>query len=134
MNLDLLLDGLAAACLLVGAALTLVAAIGMVRLPDLLSRMHAGTKPQVLGLLMALLGLGLMLREPRAVGLLLLVALFQMITSPIASHMVGRASFRGGHMRADLLIVDELSSRPRGAGPTPADPSSGSGPAGQTST
>ncbi len=116
MTGDQVLDAAAATCLLVGAALTLVAAIGMLRLPDLLSRMHAGTKPQVLGLLMALLGLGLQLRQPQVVGILLIVALFQLITSPIASHMVGRASYRGGHMRSDLLIVDEISD----AGPEPS--------------
>lgn len=109
MTTDQLLDALAAACLLVGAALTLVAAIGMMRLPDLLSRMHAGTKPQVLGMLVALLGLALQLRRPHVVGVLLIVALFQLITSPIASHMVGRASYRAGHMRSDLLIIDEIS-------------------------
>ena len=37
-----------------------------------------------------------------------LVALFQLVTSPIASHMVGRASFRGGHISSDL-VVDELT-------------------------
>ena len=35
--------------------------------------------------------------------------LFQLVTTPIASHMVGRASFRAGQVREDLLVVDELS-------------------------
>jgi len=123
MTANGLLDGAAGICLLLGAALTLVAAIGMLRLPDLLSRMHAGTKPQVLGLLMALLGLGLQLREPQVVGILLIVALFQLITSPIATHMVGRASYRGGQMRSDLLIVDEISDGgPLPPGGPPSDP------------
>ena len=119
MSWGVILDAASAACFLVGALLTLVAAIGFLRLPDLLSRMHAGTKPQVLGLLMALLGLALRLREPEVIGVLMLAGLFQMITSPIASHMVGRASFRGGHMRTDILIVDELSDAVHGPdGPT----------------
>jgi multicomponent Na+:H+ antiporter subunit G len=96
-------------CLLLGALLTLIAAIGVLRFPDLLTRMHSTTKPQVLGLLLVLLGLGLRLREPAAIGLLLLVALSQLVTTPIASHMVGRASFRAGQVRGDLLVVDELS-------------------------
>jgi multicomponent Na+:H+ antiporter subunit G len=37
------------------------------------------------------------------------VALFQLVTSPIASHMVGRASFRAGQVHRDLLVVDELT-------------------------
>jgi len=102
-------DVLAAACLVVGSLLALIAAIGIVRLPDVLTRMHSATKPQVLGLLVILLGLALRLRDPGTLGLLALVALFQLVTSPIASHMVGRAAFRGGQVRRDLLFVDELS-------------------------
>jgi multicomponent Na+:H+ antiporter subunit G len=102
-------DVAAAACLVVGALLALIAAIGIVRFPDVLTRMHSATKPQVLGLLVILLGLALRLREPGALGLLALVALFQLVTSPIASHMVGRASFRAGQVRRDLLVVDELT-------------------------
>ena len=98
-----------AVCLLTGALLALIASIGTLRFPDLLSRIHSATKPQVLGLLLVLLGLGFRLRDIGSIGLLLLVALFQLITSPIASHMVGRAAFRSGQVQADLLVVDELS-------------------------
>ena len=114
-------DVAAAICLVLGALLALIAAIGILRFPDVLTRMHSATKPQVLGLLLILLGLGFRLRDPGSIGLLLLVALFQLVTSPIASHMVGRASFRAGQARPELLVVDELSDvlpgpeEPRGA-------------------
>jgi multicomponent Na+:H+ antiporter subunit G len=109
MNWPAIADVAAATCLVLGALLTLIAAIGILRFPDVLTRMHSATKPQVLGLLLVLLGLGLRLRDERSIGLLALVALFQLVTSPIASHMVGRASFRAGQVRRDLLVVDELS-------------------------
>ena len=102
-------DVAAAFCLTVGALLTLIAAIGILRFPDVLTRMHSATKPQVLGLLLIIVGLGLRLRDPSSLGLLALVALFQLVTSPIASHMVGRASFRAGQVRTELLVVDELT-------------------------
>ena len=116
-------DVTAAVCLLVGALLALIAAIGILRFPDVLTRMHSATKPQVLGLLLVLLGLGLRLRDVRSIGLLALVALFQLVTSPIASHMVGRASFRAGHVGADL-VVDELTDvlPPPEAPPPPDEP------------
>ncbi len=109
MSVAALADLASALCLLAGALLALIAAIGVLRFPDVLTRMHSATKPQVLGLLLVLLGVALRLREPTALGLLLLVALSQLITSPIATHMVGRASFRAGQVRQDLLVVDELS-------------------------
>ena len=115
-----LADVLAAVCFLASAGLALVAAIGVLRFPDVLTRMHAATKPQVLGLLLGLLGLALVLRDPGVVGLLLLVAFFQMATTPIASHMVGRAAFRAHEVRKEQLVVDELTpvideQEPRGA-------------------
>lgn len=104
-----LADFLSVVCLLLGTSLTLIAAIGMLRFPDLLTRMHSATKPQVLGLLVLLLGLALRLRDSTSIGLLVLVALFQLVTAPIASHMAGRSSFRAGQVDRSSLVVDELS-------------------------
>ncbi len=105
-------DTIAAVCFLMGALLALVAAIGVLRLPDLLSRMHAATKPQVLGLVLVLVGLGFRLRDPAAIGILVLIGFFQLLTTPVASHMVGRASFRAGQVREDLLVVNDLGESP----------------------
>ena len=103
-------DVAAAACLLGGAFLAFAAGIGVLRFPDLLARMHAGTKPQVLGLMLVLTGLALRLRSGPAVWALLLVVLFQMLTAPVAAHVVGRAGYRTGKVRGDLLVVDELTA------------------------
>ncbi|MDQ1105769.1 monovalent cation/H(+) antiporter subunit G [Nocardioides zeae] len=109
MTLTAVLDVVAGVLLLAGAVLSLIAAIGLLRFPDLLTRMHSATKPQVLGLLLVVLGLALRLREPSAIAILLLVAVFQMVTAPVASHMAGRASYRADQVRKDLLVADELS-------------------------
>lgn len=95
--------------ILLGSLFGLVAAIGVVRLPDLLSRMHAATKPQVLGLFLVMTGLVLVLRDSSVVALGLVVVLAQMVTAPVAAHMVGRASYRARQVREDLLVVDELT-------------------------
>lgn len=119
------LDVVGAVCLLLGALLSLVAAIGLLRLPDLLTRMHAATKPQVLGLMLVVLGTSLVLREASVAALGVLVVLAQMTTAPVAAHMVGRASQRAGQVRDDLLLVDELSETADpelGRRPRPATP------------
>lgn len=79
-----------------GALWSLIAGIGLLRLPDVLTRMHAATKPQVLGLLMVLLGVALRLRGANDVTTLILVGLFQTWTVPVAAHMVARAARRRG--------------------------------------
>ncbi|GAA5154313.1 monovalent cation/H(+) antiporter subunit G [Nocardioides marinquilinus] len=109
MTASEVLDLAGAASLLLGALFSLVAAIGIVRLPDLLTRMHAATKPQVLGLLLVALGLTLVLRDWSAVAVLALVVFAQFTTAPVAAHMVGRASYRAGQVHTDLLDADELT-------------------------
>ena len=102
-------DVLAAVFLLAGAFLSFAAGMGLMRFPDLLGRMHAATKPQVLGMMLMMLGLALRIRSTPVVWMLVLVALFQMLTSPVAAHMVSRAGYRTGKVRRDLLVVDELT-------------------------
>jgi multicomponent Na+:H+ antiporter subunit G len=128
--MDVAADVVVAVCFVAGCGLALVAGIGLVRFPDLLSRMHAATKPQVLGLSLMVLGLSIHLRDARVLGTLALVVVFQMITGPVAAHMVGRAGYRTGRVRTDLLVRDELTedlraAEARSAGGGERDPAGG---------
>src|SRR5690625_5652391 len=71
--------------------------------------MHAATKPQVLGLFLVLVGIALILRKGTATWVLLLVAVGQMLTAPVAAHMIGRASYRTGLVPKSEFTVDELT-------------------------
>jgi len=108
MTFDDILDLIAAICLLLGAFLSLAAGIGLLRFPDALSRLHAATKPQVLGLLFIVTAVALGARSWSTLLALLPVLLFQVLTAPISAHMVGRAGYRTGNFRRDILIADEL--------------------------
>ena len=101
-------DVVAAVCLLAGAFLTFSAGVGVLRLPDLLARMHAVTKPQVLGLILLCIGVALRVRSWTAVTLLAIVIVFQLLTSPVAAQMVGRAGLRTGKVPRDELAVCDL--------------------------
>lgn len=101
-------DVIVSILLIGGALMSLAAGIGLVRFPDLLSRMHAATKPQVLGLLLFLLALAVETGSWALVPLLVLCWIFQLLTSPVSAHMVGRAGYRTRHLRRDLLTLDEL--------------------------
>ncbi len=101
-------DVLALACLGVGAFLCLSAGLGLLRFPDVLSRMHAGTKPQVLGVLLIMVGGAIRLQGWSNIWMLLLVAVFQLLTAPVSAHMISRVAYRRRHVRRDLLVVDEL--------------------------
>ena len=90
-----------------GSALALTAAIGVVRFPDTLSRMHAATKPQVLGLLLVLAGAAIRLRGHVDVGMVILTGLFTLITAPVVANRVGQLAYREQNLRDDL-VIDEM--------------------------
>jgi multicomponent Na+:H+ antiporter subunit G len=101
-------DVVAVVLLLLGASLCLTAGLGLLRFPDVLTRMHAGTKPQVLGVLLIMVGAAIRLQGWSATWMLLLVAAFQMLTAPVSAHMISRVAYRRRHVRRDRLLVDEL--------------------------
>ena len=114
-----LLDWLAAFLLVSGAFFSLVAGVGLFVLPDLLARMHAAAKPQVLGLLLMLAGLAIEWRSWVWLPVLLLAWVTQMVTAPVASHLVGRTGYRTKHARRELLHRDELAAIARRVEPAP---------------
>jgi multicomponent Na+:H+ antiporter subunit G len=118
-------DVVAVACLLAGAFLCLTAGVGLVRFPDVLSRMHAGTKPQVLGILLVMVGGAIRLQGLPAAWMLLLVAAFQLLTAPVSAHMISRVAYRRRHVRRDLLLVDELRDAETGDGHRGDEPAEG---------
>ena len=102
------LDVASLVLLLLGGVLSVAAGVGLLRFPDPLARMHAATKPQILGVILVLLALALQSRSLSTVAMLVPVLLFQMLTAPISAHMVGRAGYRLRHFLRDDLLVDEL--------------------------
>jgi multicomponent Na+:H+ antiporter subunit G len=109
MSVPELLDVGSVFFLFVAALLSLAAGVGIVRFQDPLSRMHAATKPQILGLVSALIAIGLQAENGATIAMLVPILGFQMLTAPVSAHMVGRAGYRGRHVRRDLLLRDELA-------------------------
>src|SRR5213595_3321922 len=107
---DAVIDAVTAVLLIVGALMSLGAAIGLLRFPVLMSRMHAATKPQVLGLFLVLAAIGLQLRTWWVWPVLLVAWIFQLLTVPVSAHMVGRAGYRTKHLHRELLSSDELEA------------------------
>lgn len=93
---------------LAGTFFVFVAAFGVVRMPDLMMRMHAATKAGVMGC--GLLVIALMIRFPetgiwaRAIALVV----FAILTSPVAAHMIGRAAHLSGVKLWEGTVVDEM--------------------------
>jgi len=106
--LERIMDIAAVVCVLLSAALTVAAGIGLLRFPDALSRLHAATKPQIFGLLLIIAAIALDQRSVATLLALIPVFVFQSLTAPVAAHMVGRAAYRTGQLDDETLVIDEL--------------------------
>jgi multicomponent Na+:H+ antiporter subunit G len=88
------LETISAVLLVAGAAMSMLAGIAVLRFPDTRSRVHAATKPQVLGIMLLMLGVGLRLGTWAVVGQLVLIVIVQFLTAPVSAHLVVREAQR----------------------------------------
>ncbi|MEV8135562.1 monovalent cation/H(+) antiporter subunit G [Microbacterium chocolatum] len=107
------LDVVALVLILVGALLCLTAAIGLLRFRDVPTRLHAATKPQVLGFILICLAIALALESWAVVAFLVPVVLVQLATAPLSAHIVGRQAYRNGTIDRQSLSMDELAESKR---------------------
>lgn len=106
---DAIFDLIGAIFIAVGAFLCFAAAISLVRFPDVLGKMHAITKPQVLGLMSVATGIAISLRTWWSVGLCLLIVILQLLTAPVSANLVARGAYRGGLVPDENLLVNDLA-------------------------
>lgn len=89
--------------LITGALFTMIGGLGVVRFNDVMSRMHAAAKAPTLGLILAAIGAAIEIGTGGAIAALVLVVTLQLATSPVASHVLGRAAYRS----LDVSLDDE---------------------------
>lgn len=82
--------------ILLGAFFVLTAAIGLVRFPDLYSRLHASSKLVTLGSAGIFLGVALGFSQTEALTRLVAVLLFQFLTTPLSAHLIAQAAYLRG--------------------------------------
>ena len=104
-------ESIAPLLLLLGAVFMLLAAIGMVRMPDVLTRLHSSTKSVTLGVGLIMLGVALFFGD-FAIGVrALAIVIFLFTTSPVAAHMIARAAYLSGVPLWEETLSDELRGR-----------------------
>lgn len=97
--------------LLLGSAFTLIAAIGVVRLPDLYTRMHAASKAGAVGGGLVLLAVALMCFDAGVALRAIIGVMFLLLTTPVSAHLLARASYRISDQSPTNMVVDELKSK-----------------------
>jgi len=94
---------------LAGALFLFLAALGIIRMPDVYNRMQAGTKATTFGTLLVLTGQGIL--HPSWTGKFILLALFILLTNPVSSHALGRAAHFIGVKLSKESVADALAEK-----------------------
>lgn len=102
-----------AVLLLIGAFLSLVAAFGLIRLPDVYTRNHAASKSATLGVMCILLAtfFYFLAADGFFSSRLLLGIAFFFITAPVAGHLISRAAYNSGVKMWDQSVRDDLKDK-----------------------
>lgn len=108
ISLEAVWDLLGALLLLGGASFMLVSGVGLLRLRDTYSRMHASAKTQWLGVFLMVAGAAVSMRSWQWVAAALLIVALQTVSSPVGSQLMARATYRNQEFEAADLVVDEL--------------------------
>lgn len=103
---------LASLCLLLGGLFSLLGAIGLCRLPDAYSRMHAASKAGALGAMFMLLGAALATSGGWALKAVLGI-LVLLLCSPLSAHAIARAAYRAGLKPRVGPLGDQLDEASR---------------------
>lgn len=96
----------------IGALLMLIAAIGLVRMPDLFLRISASSKGATLGVVALMLATALHFGDLGVTSRTVAVSIFMLLTAPVAAHMAGRAAYKDGARFWERTVLDEQIEQP----------------------
>ncbi len=107
-TLPLIASLLVAGIVLAGAVITLAAAIGLLRFPDLYTRMHAASKAGTVGSCLLLLAAGLHAAEIHVMMRALAGIAFFILTAPVSAHLLAKAAHAIGYRMTRDTVRDDL--------------------------
>jgi multicomponent Na+:H+ antiporter subunit G len=93
--------------LLAGSAFTILAAIGVIRFPDLYTRMHAASKAGVVGGGLILLAIAVMAQDSAVAIRAVIGIIFLVLTTPLSAHLLAKASQKAGYKSWSGTVADE---------------------------
>lgn len=98
------------ALLICGTGFMTLAAVGIVKMPDLYTRMHASSKAASLGVCLVLIAAAFHFQQVEAATKVLITIFFIFLTAAVAAHLLGRASYRLKVKQSASTHVDEGQS------------------------
>lgn len=102
---------LAGIMLVVGAVFTLLASVGLLRLPDLYTRMHAASKAGAMGSGLMLLAIAVGAFDGPVALRAIAGFVFILLTTPVSAHLLARAAYKAGYHPCDITRINDLEDK-----------------------
>jgi multicomponent Na+:H+ antiporter subunit G len=109
--MDYIVAAVTALLMIAGALFALSAAIGLVRLPNLYTRMHSASKAGTVGSGLLLFAAGLYSEDSVILARALAGFIFFLLTAPVSAHLLARAAHRSGYDLGDISVRDDMAKR-----------------------
>ena len=94
--------------ILVGGLFSLLAVVGLWRLPDIYTRMHAASKAGTLGSGLMLIAIAVYSGDGSTVSRALAGVVFFLLTAPISAHLLAKAAYAVGYKLSPISVADDL--------------------------
>lgn len=107
-----ILQYLAAILVVSGAIFALLSALGIVRFPDLYTRMHAASKAGVVGAGLIMLAIAVVSRDGSVILRVLMGIGFLLLTTPVSAHLLAKVAYFSGYRPSDTTVLDDLRREP----------------------
>lgn len=104
-------DMIVSILIVLGGGFAAIAGLGLLRLPDVLIRMHASTKAGTLGVGLIVLGVSVHFASSLVITKALLIIAFLLLTAPVGAHLIGRAAYRRGLPLWDRTLMDDAAMK-----------------------
>ncbi len=101
----------AAILMLAGSLFCLLAAVGLLRLPDIYTRMHAASKAGTMGTGLLLTAIALVAFDGAIILRAIAGFVFLLLTAPVAAHLLARAAYLSGHEPSDMTIINDMDEK-----------------------
>ncbi|ASY62088.1 Na(+) H(+) antiporter subunit G [Sinorhizobium sojae CCBAU 05684] len=115
-QIDAIVSLLVALIMVVGAGFSLLAALGIIRFPDLYTRMHSASKAGTVGSGLLLFAAGVHSLDPAILARALAAFVFFVLTAPISAHLLAKAAHQAGYRMSRLSVIDQMPEKEEARG------------------
>ncbi len=109
--IDVLVTLVSAALIVVGSLFALLAAVGVLRLPDVYTRLHAASKAGTVGSSLLLIALALHAEDAGTLSRALAGVVFLLLTAPVSAHLLAKAAYSVGYRLSSNSVLDEMPQK-----------------------